>query len=178
MVPTSFAARSCVSPASPTSTMMNTARSSSVVVSIGRRAEKRMMPSSLTQAPTTMTMPSTSRALAKIEPMIENWATTTSPADSAKITTKNSGRLPSVDCSTPVIAGPKRSPTSSVAKETTQAIPPSAMPETTKAASRRRVGVVEHARRRPSARRARRAAAGGCGSRRAGLGAPRAPSPG
>ena len=62
-------------------------------------------------APTTITSPSTSSALAKIEPMIEVCATTTSPAASAKSTMKNSGRLPSVDCSTPVTAGPKRSPT-------------------------------------------------------------------
>ncbi len=39
---------------------------------------------------------------------------------------KNSGRFPSVDCSTPVIAGPKRSPTCSVANETIQASPASA----------------------------------------------------
>ena len=60
-----------------------------------------MTPSSDWRAPTTITKPSTSSALAKIDPMIENWATTTSPLDSAKMTTKNSGRLPSVDCSTP-----------------------------------------------------------------------------
>ena len=34
--------------------------------------------------------------------MIEVWATTTSPARRAKMTTKSSGRLPRVDCSAPV----------------------------------------------------------------------------
>jgi hypothetical protein len=39
---------------------------------------------------------------------------------------KNSGRLPSVDCSTPVTAGPNDSPTRSVEKDTIQARPASA----------------------------------------------------
>ena len=67
--------------------------------------------------------------------MIEVWATTTSPADRANTTMKNSGRLPSVDCMTPVTAGPKRSPTCSVANETTHARPASAIVATTKVAS-------------------------------------------
>ena len=102
-------------------------------MSFGSRGENRMTPSSAWRAPTTITKPSTSSALAKIEPMIENCATTTSPADSAKITTKNSGRLPSVDCSTPVTAGPKWPPTSSVVNEITHARPASAKPATTNA---------------------------------------------
>lgn len=82
-----------------------------------------------------MTRPSTKRALAKIEPISEKRATTTSPAPSAKTTTKNSGRLPSVDCMTPVTAGPKRSPTCSVANDTTQAMPASAAVAARKAAT-------------------------------------------
>src|SRR4051794_29884181 len=87
------------------------------------------------RAPTTITSPSTSSALAKIEPRIEVCATTVSPARSAKITTNSSGRLPSVDCSSPVTPGPKRSPTCSVANETTQARPASATVASAKASS-------------------------------------------
>ena len=126
-------ALSCVFDEIPTSTMMKPDSSSSVVVSFGSRAENRMTPSSDWRAPTTITKPSTSSALAKIEPMIENWATTISPFDSAKMTTKNSGRLPSVDCRTPVTAGPKCSPTCSVVNEITHAMPASAKPATAKA---------------------------------------------
>ena len=99
--------------------MMKLHSSSSVAVSFGSRAQKRMQPSSERRAPTTITSPSTSSALAKIDPMIDVCATTVCPACSAKITTNSSGRLPSVDCSRPVTAGPKRSPTCSVANETT-----------------------------------------------------------
>ncbi len=56
--------------------MMNTVTCSSVAVSRGRRLEKRITPSGARRAPTTITSPSTSRALAKIEPMIAVWATT------------------------------------------------------------------------------------------------------
>ena len=101
-------------------------------------------PSGAWRAPTTMTRPSTSSALAKIEPTIDVCATTTSPARSAKMTTNSSGRLPSVDCSTPVTAGPKRSPTCSVASETTCASPASAT-----------VASGEGQQRRPSPRSAR-----------------------
>ena len=48
-------------------------------------------------------------------------ATTISPARSAKMTMKSSGRFPSVDWSTPVMAGPKRAPTDSVPTPTVQA---------------------------------------------------------
>ena len=68
-----------------------------------------------------ITSPSTSSALTRIEPRIAVCATTSSPALSAKITTKNSGRLPSVACRSPVDAGPKRCPTCSVANDTIQA---------------------------------------------------------
>ena len=71
-------------------------------MSFGSRGPKRITPSGAVRAPTTITRPSTSSALANSEPMIEVWATTTSPARRAKMTTKSSGRLPSVDCSTPV----------------------------------------------------------------------------
>ena len=63
-------------------------------------------PSSALRAPTTITNPRTSSALANSDPMIDVWATTVSPAESAKITMKNSGRFPSVDCMKPVTAGP------------------------------------------------------------------------
>ena len=111
--------------------MMKTETSSRVAVSIGSRVLKRIVRPSAERAPTTMTSPSTSSALANSDPMIEVCATTVSPADSAKITMKNSGRLPRVDCRTPVTAGPKRSPTCSVAKETSQASPASAAAATT-----------------------------------------------
>ena len=88
-------------------TMMKLVTSSSVAVSLGSRGPKRMTPSGELRAPTTITRPSTSSALANSEPMIDVCATTTSPARRAKTTTKNSGRLPSVDCSTPVAAGPE-----------------------------------------------------------------------
>ena len=39
------------------------------------------------------------------------------------MTTKNSGRLPSVACSKPVAAGPNRCPTCSVANDTIHAAP-------------------------------------------------------
>ena len=52
--------------------------------------------------PATIARPSTSSAFANSEPRIDVCATTTSPAESAKRTTKSSGRFPSVDCSTPV----------------------------------------------------------------------------
>ena len=87
--------------------MMKLASSSSVAVSFGSRAWKRITPSSAARAPATSASPSTSSALAKIEPMIDVCATTTWPALSAKMTTKSSGRLPSVDWSTPVTAGPE-----------------------------------------------------------------------
>ena len=79
---------------------------SSVAVSLGSRALKRMIRSRARSAPTTITIPSTRSALTRMEPRIAVWATTGWPALSAKITTKNSGRLPSVDWSTPVTAGP------------------------------------------------------------------------
>ena len=86
---------------------MKTARSSSVAVSFGSRDWKRMTPSSAWRAPATIASPSTSSAFANSEPRIDVWATTISPAASEKRTMKSSGRLPSVDWSTPVTAGPK-----------------------------------------------------------------------
>jgi hypothetical protein len=58
--------------------------------------------------------------------MMAVWATSSSPFCRAKMTTNSSGRLPSVDCRMPVTAGPKCSPSCSVAKETIQARPASA----------------------------------------------------
>ena len=103
--------------------MMNEASSRSVAVSLGSRLPKRMTPSGARRAPTARVMPSTSRALAKSEPRIEVCATTTSPAERANSTTNSSGRFPSVNWSTPVVAGPNRSPIDSVANETIQASP-------------------------------------------------------
>ena len=126
-------AESCAELASPTSRMMKLAMSSSVAVSLGSRGLNRMTWSSERSDPTTITSPSTSSALTRIEPRIAVSATTCSPALSANTTTKNSGRLPSVDCISPVAAAPKRSPTCSVANDTIQATPASATPATTNA---------------------------------------------
>jgi hypothetical protein len=106
--------------------MMKTVTCSSVAVSLGSFLEKRMIPSCDRRAPTTITRPSTSSALARIEPTIAVCATTSSPFCSAKIRTNSTGRLPSEACSIPVIAGPRCSPSCSVANETTHARPPSA----------------------------------------------------
>ncbi len=104
-------------------------------MSFGSRAEKRISPSFAAAAPAAMARPSTSRPFANSEPRMENCATTVSPALSAKTTTNSSGRFPSVDCSAPVTAGPKRAPTDSVPTPTAQATPPSAAPETTNTAT-------------------------------------------
>src|SRR4029079_10858809 len=85
--------------------------------------------------PARITRPRTRRAFANREPRIEYCATTSSPAERAKRTTKSSGRFPSVDCRTPVSAGPKRSPTASVENDTTQATPASASAATRKIAT-------------------------------------------
>jgi hypothetical protein len=45
-------------------------------------------------------------AFASSDPRIDVWAMTISPALSAKMTMKNSGRLPTVAWRTPVVAGP------------------------------------------------------------------------
>jgi hypothetical protein len=124
-------ARSPIWSDSPSSTMMKTTSISSVAVSLGSRARKRMTPSEASAEPATMARPSTSIAFANSEPRIDVCATTTSPAASANSTMKSSGRFPSVDCSTPVRAGPKRAPTDSVATPITHASPPSATPLTT-----------------------------------------------
>jgi hypothetical protein len=76
--------------------MMKTARSSKVAVSLASPRWKRMTPP-LFRAPAISTRPRTRSALAKIDPSTEYWATTSSPAEIAKRTTKSSGRLPSVD---------------------------------------------------------------------------------
>ena len=100
----------------------------------GSRFRKFIASVSAARAPATIVSPSTSSALAKSEPRIEVWATTVWPAESAKRTTKSSGRLPSVDWSTPVAAGPNLLPTASVAIAISQASPPSAAPAITKTA--------------------------------------------
>ena len=105
-----------------------------MAVSFGSRLWKRITSPSAARAPATIASPSTSRALANSEPRIEVCATTISPAESAKSTMKSSGRLPSVDWSAPVTAGPNRAPTDSVATPTSQASPPRATPARTKTA--------------------------------------------
>ena len=99
-------ALSSVAADSPISTIRKLVSSIRTALSFGRRVWKRITPSVLAWQPATITIPSTSSALAKIEPRIEVFATTSSPAESANRTMKNSGRFPSVDCSTPVTAGP------------------------------------------------------------------------
>ncbi len=103
-----------------------------IALSFGSRTENRIRPSELVQQPAMITSPSTRSAFANTEPMIEVCATTSSPCESAKTTTKNSGRLPSVDCMTPVTPGPNRSPTCSVENETIHASPASAIVESPK----------------------------------------------
>ena len=103
-------------------------------MSFGNRFRNCIVSPSAEVAPATIAKPRTSRAFAKSEPRIEVWATTISPADSANRTMKSSGRLPSVDWSAPVTAGPKRAPTDSVATPISHASPPRAMPETMKTA--------------------------------------------
>ena len=105
-----------------------------MAVSFGSRWRKRITSPSAARAPATIASPRTSSAFANSEPRIEVWATTISPAESANSTMKSSGRLPSVDWSTPVTAGPKRAPTDSVATPISQASPPSATPERRKTA--------------------------------------------
>jgi hypothetical protein len=92
-----------------------------------------MTPSGATRAPTTITMPSTSRALEKIEPITVACATTASPWRRAKITRNSSGRLPSVACMKPAIPAPSSSPTPSTPTLTTWARPASATVARTKA---------------------------------------------
>ena len=75
----------------PQMTIRKVVVSTSVDVSFGSRLPKRMIPSSERHAPVTMTSPRTKAPLARIEPSSENWATTTSPAESANSTMKNSG---------------------------------------------------------------------------------------
>ncbi len=119
----------------PRITIRKLASSISTALSFGRRTWKRITPSALSRQPANTTSPSTSSAFAKIEPMIDVCATTTSPAERAKTTMKNSGRFPSVDCSTPVTAGPNRSPTCSVANDTSHASPARATVATPNASS-------------------------------------------
>ena len=99
-------------------------------MSCGSRARNRIAPSGAARAPATIARPRTSSPFANREPRIDVRATTSSPADSANNTMKSSGRFPSVDWSAPVTAGPKRSPTDSVAIEIAHARPPSAAPAT------------------------------------------------
>src|SRR5579859_2099468 len=119
----------------PSTTIVNTASRVSTAVSFGRRLPKRMHLSSATVAPATIDSPRTSSAFANSEPRIDVCATTVSPDESANRTTNNSGRFPSVDCNTPVTAGPKWDPIDSVPIATIQASPPRASAQTRKVAT-------------------------------------------
>ena len=59
--------------------MMNVAAMSSVAVSFASRWPKRITPSVARREPTTITMPRTSSAFEKIDPITVLWATTASP---------------------------------------------------------------------------------------------------
>ena len=104
-------------------------------MSFGSRAPKDIVPSGCRVDPAEIARPSTSSAFANSEPRIENCATTSSPAESAKRTMNSSGRLPRVDWRAPVTAGPNRAPTDSVAIPIVHATPPRAAPQTTKVAT-------------------------------------------
>ncbi len=106
-----------------------------IALSFESPGEKRITPSALARHPAITTRPRTKSAFAKTEPMIAVWAITSSPAESANSTTKNSGRFPSVEWSTPVTADPNRSPTCSVENDTIQARPASATVDRTKVRS-------------------------------------------
>lgn len=101
--------------------IMNTTSIRSIVVSFGSLRLNRITPSSERHAPATIVRPRTRSAFASNDPRIDVCATTISPARRAKMTMNNSGRFPSVDWSTPVVAGPKRAPTHSVPTPTVQA---------------------------------------------------------
>ena len=73
-----------------------------------RSAPKRLAP--CRRPPTKNARPSTSRLLARIEPMSAVWTTTTRPAWSAKIEMNSSGRLPRADWRTPGRARPEPMP--------------------------------------------------------------------
>src|SRR3954469_6926064 len=83
--------------------------------------------------PTRKARPRTSSRLARIEPTRAARTTSTSPALSEKMQMNSSGRLPSADWSTPVAPGPKRSPSCSTERPTSDARRQTAAAETTKA---------------------------------------------
>jgi hypothetical protein len=73
------------------------------------------------------------RKFDRIEPMIAAWTTATRPACNAKKPMNSSGRLPRALWRTPVAPGPKRSPSCSTLRPTTEASSATAAPATTKA---------------------------------------------
>ena len=116
--------------------MMKTTSISSIVVSFGEpRLEAHEPVVGASTRPAMIASPRTRSALARSEPRIDVCATTISPARSAKTTMKSSGRFPRVDCSTPVVAGPKRAPTISVPTPTVHASSASATIPTTNCAT-------------------------------------------
>ena len=99
--------------ASVGSTMAATASMRSEAIIRGVRPSKRR--TSCRQPPAMKARPRTRSAFERIEPMSEACTRVTSPAWSAKMQTKSSGRLPTADCTMPVAAGPRWSPRWSVA---------------------------------------------------------------
>ena len=114
---------------------MKTASSSSVAVSFGSRAWKRITPSPAWRDPAMIVRPSTSSAFANSDPRIDVWATTISPAASENSTMNSSGRLPSVDWRTPVDGGTEARADRLVPIPIAHASPPSAAADMTKTAT-------------------------------------------
>src|SRR4051812_14736541 len=85
--------------------------------------------------PTRKARPSTRSRLARIEPTSAARTTSTRPALSEKMQMNSSGRLPRADWSTPVAPGPKRSPSCSTDRPTSEASRHTAPAETTKAST-------------------------------------------
>ena len=101
-----------------------------IALSFGSVTEKRMIPSLLARHPAITTRPSTSSALAKIEPMIAVWAITISPAAEREHDDEELGQVS--ERGLEHAGGARRrsaSPTCSVENETSQASPASASVE-------------------------------------------------
>src|SRR5664280_2208693 len=81
--------------------------------------------------PTKNARPMTSSRLPRIEPMSADWTTVMRPALSANRAMNSSGRFPSADCSAPVAPGPKRSPSCSTDRPTSEASTATAPAEAT-----------------------------------------------
>ena len=117
-----------------------TPRKSSVAYSRLAAVEKWSVPWRM--PPATRARPSTNRALPRTDPTSAAATTSTSPAWSAKTARNSSGRLPSVDWTTPVAAGLIRWASRSVASLTATAPPASASDREDEADERRQVQQV------------------------------------